>query len=290
MKKLKKAMQCISFVLAMAVMMSSMIPEAGLMSQVEAASVKLSKTKLTLTRGEKTSLTVKGTKKKVTWSSSNTKVATVSKGIVKAKNEGTAVITAKVGKKKLTCSVTVQGNYKVLYKALLEKGTVSIKTDYGTSTYLIKSFYLLDIDKNGVPELIVKDGSSSETFSNRFIYTVKKGKVVYCGEYYVKGDRYLYYNSKYKAIYIWWWTNGVGGSGAMLVRLSGTKMKNYKYIWTGSEKVGSTKQIYMYGTSGIKAKKVSKKKFNSMLKKYFKGQKKYSFMNNTSANRKKKLG
>lgn len=49
------------------------------------------------------------TKKKVTWSSSNKKVATVSsKGVIKGKKEGTVTITAKVGAKKHKCKVIVK--------------------------------------------------------------------------------------------------------------------------------------------------------------------------------------
>lgn len=45
--------------------------------------------------------------KKVTWKTSNKKVATVKKGKVTARKAGTATITAKKGKKKYTCKVTV---------------------------------------------------------------------------------------------------------------------------------------------------------------------------------------
>ena len=76
---------------------------------VHAAKVKLNKTKLTLYRKKTATLKVKGTKKKVKWSSSNKKVATVSKkGKVTAKKKGTATITARVGKKKYRCNVTVK--------------------------------------------------------------------------------------------------------------------------------------------------------------------------------------
>lgn len=76
---------------------------------VEAAKVKISKKKATLTIGKTLKLKVKKTKKKVKWSSSNKNVATVSKkGKVKAKGTGKATITAKVGKKKLRCKVTVE--------------------------------------------------------------------------------------------------------------------------------------------------------------------------------------
>lgn len=76
---------------------------------VEAATPKLSKTKVTLAKGGKTTLKVTGTKKKVKWSSDKKKTATVSKkGMVTARGKGTARITAKIGKKKLVCRVTVE--------------------------------------------------------------------------------------------------------------------------------------------------------------------------------------
>ena len=79
-------------------------------SVTASATPKLSQRKATLTVGQKITLRVKNRgKKKVKWSSSNKKVATVSsKGKVKAKRKGTAVITAKTGEKKLKCRVTVR--------------------------------------------------------------------------------------------------------------------------------------------------------------------------------------
>lgn len=72
------------------------------------ATIKLSKTRMTVTIGNTVDLKVKNTTKKVTWSSSNKKVAAVnSYGEVTGKKAGTAKITAKVGTKKLTCNVTV---------------------------------------------------------------------------------------------------------------------------------------------------------------------------------------
>lgn len=70
--------------------------------------VKLNKTRMSVTIGNTVDLRVKNTTKKVTWSSNNKKVASVnSYGEVTGKKAGTAKITAKVGKKKLTCNVTV---------------------------------------------------------------------------------------------------------------------------------------------------------------------------------------
>ena len=73
-----------------------------------AAKVKLSKTKVTLKVKQTVTLKLKGATGKVTWSTSDKKVATVSKkGKVKAVAGGTCKITAKNGKKKYTCKVTV---------------------------------------------------------------------------------------------------------------------------------------------------------------------------------------
>ena len=73
------------------------------------SNVKLNKTKVTLNVGGTVQLKVKGTNKKVTWSSSNKSIATVSRsGKVKAKKVGTVTITAKVSGKKYKCKVTVK--------------------------------------------------------------------------------------------------------------------------------------------------------------------------------------
>ena len=85
----------------------SMMPLAN----VNAASkkVKLNKTKATVYVGKTVTLKVKNTKKKVQWSTSNKKVAVVTKkGKVKGKKAGKATITAKVGKKKYKCKITVK--------------------------------------------------------------------------------------------------------------------------------------------------------------------------------------
>ena len=77
-------------------------------TSVSAAKIKLNKTKLTLTQGKKYRLRVKGTKKKVKWTSTKKSVATVNKqGVVTAKKQGTAYIKAKVGKKTYKCKVIV---------------------------------------------------------------------------------------------------------------------------------------------------------------------------------------
>ncbi len=68
----------------------------------------ISKKTASINAGSKLTLKVKNTKQKVSWKSSNRRIATVtSKGVVKGVKNGTATITAKIGNKKLTCRVTV---------------------------------------------------------------------------------------------------------------------------------------------------------------------------------------
>lgn len=76
----------------------------------DAATPKLTNTKLTLYPGQKYTLSVSNAgNKKITWKSSKKSVASVGKkGVVTAKKAGSAKITAKVGKKKVTCQITVK--------------------------------------------------------------------------------------------------------------------------------------------------------------------------------------
>ena len=76
----------------------------------EAATVRLDQKNFTLTAGERFTLNIKGTGKKATCTSSNKRIATVTKKgcNVVAKKAGKVTITAKVGNKKLKCRVTVK--------------------------------------------------------------------------------------------------------------------------------------------------------------------------------------
>ncbi len=76
-------------------------------SPVSAASI--SKKKVTLCVGQTVQLKIRKAKKKAKWTSSNKKIATVSsKGKVKAKKKGKVTITARIGKKKYKCKVTIE--------------------------------------------------------------------------------------------------------------------------------------------------------------------------------------
>lgn len=87
---------------------------------------KINKTKSTIYVGKTTTLKVTGTSKKVTWSTSNSKVATVSKGKVTGKKAGTATITAKAGTKKLTCKVTVKKKTVAVTSVMLNESSITL--------------------------------------------------------------------------------------------------------------------------------------------------------------------
>lgn len=75
---------------------------------IKVANARLNKKRLDLWVGETFQLKVKDVIGKVEWSTSNKRIATVSKkGLVKAKKKGNVKITAKVGFKSLVCKVTV---------------------------------------------------------------------------------------------------------------------------------------------------------------------------------------
>jgi Bacterial surface proteins containing Ig-like domains len=106
---MKSIRKIIAAVLLLTVVLTlSEIPVISKPAAAQAAALKLSANALMLKVGESEALNVDGTVKAVKWSSSDKSVATVTgKGKVKAISAGHTVITAAVGKKKLTCRVTV---------------------------------------------------------------------------------------------------------------------------------------------------------------------------------------
>lgn len=93
----------------------------------QAATIRLNKRSASILEGKSIRLSVNGTKKTVKWSSSNSSVASVSKGKVTGKKPGKTVITAKVSGKTLKCSVTVKYNASLAEKNIKS----SVKDLYG---------------------------------------------------------------------------------------------------------------------------------------------------------------
>lgn len=146
----------------MLIMLVILLFALGAGAQAANVSIKLNKSAVTLAKSKTTKLkaTVKGSGKKVKWSSSNKKVAVVNhKGKVTAKKAGSAVITAKIGKAKATCRVTVAQNYQELYAAYLTKYKAKTSKHFADASYSMKNkkyvneFFLYDVDKDSIPEL-----------------------------------------------------------------------------------------------------------------------------------------
>ena len=124
---MKKAVKSMKRIKKLSVMLLCCLLLSVIAMPVSASAAKLNKKSISLNVGKTYTLKASGTKEKITWTSSKKSVATVSsKGVVKAKKKGTAVITAKYGKKKLTCKVTVKQPVKSIKlnktSATLKKG------------------------------------------------------------------------------------------------------------------------------------------------------------------------
>ena len=185
-------------------------------------------------------------------------------------------------------------DYKDLYRKELENGTFKYTEGKNSGTFKAKYFLLVNIDQKGVPELIV----APELYAighTGYIYTLRNRKLSYCGSYSHKGFRSFKYVKKYKSVYYSWWTNGIGGSGAQLLKMdSNGKLRPYKFFYECFKSMYSTKKLFYYGKSGIKdSKKVSQKKFKKLNVKYLGKKlgkvKTYEFNANTKTNRNKYL-
>lgn len=106
MRKIKR----LSLLLIVALVMSTISVPIGFDGNVHTveAAAKISKKSATMVKGQKLKIKVYGIKKKkVKWTSSKKSIASVSKGVVTAKKNGTTTITAKVGSKKYKCKIKV---------------------------------------------------------------------------------------------------------------------------------------------------------------------------------------
>lgn len=143
MKKISKKLRvCIIVAIILFGTMSSILPLSNM--EVKAATQHLNTKKKTLKVGKEYQLKVENCKSRIKWTSSKENVATVSsKGIVKAKQKGTTVITAKVGKKKYKCKITVIGKNdynslvteKRVREALKVPAKATVKITYGNKYY-----------------------------------------------------------------------------------------------------------------------------------------------------------
>ncbi|MCM1578203.1 MAG: CAP domain-containing protein [Ruminococcus sp.] len=104
---------------------------SGKSENTSAAAVRLSKTSVKLTEGEKTSISLKGAEGTVRWSISDKDVFSYSKGVITAKKAGRAALTAEYNGKKYRCSVTVTAKEN---SSAASAGTYSLSLKKGESS------------------------------------------------------------------------------------------------------------------------------------------------------------
>ena len=140
---------------------------------IVATSVSLNKTSVSVAEGKTVSLSAtvspsNATDKKVTWTSSNTSIATVSNGTVTAKKAGTVTITAKTANgKTATCKVTVTAKAKVVAATSVSLNKTSVSVAEGKTVSLSAT----------VSPSNATDKKITWTSSNTSIATVSNGTV-----------------------------------------------------------------------------------------------------------------
>lgn len=100
----------------------------------------------------------------VSWSTSNSSIATVSNGLVTAKAEGTVTITAKTSKKSATCKITVK------------KPTTSVSVSHATATVTAGKTFLAYSSTGSVTWS--SSDTSVATVNKGYILGVKKGQAI----------------------------------------------------------------------------------------------------------------
>lgn len=163
-----------------------------------ASELKLSKTKLFLPVGQSKKIKLLGTDRVPKWSSSDKEICTVSKkGVVTAKAEGEAVISAKLGKQKFTCKVNAKtliighrgfsseypentiyafdGAFENGFDGIecdvweSEYGTLMIHHDATTDRMTGKSEYIWKVNSQNRAEFPIISGANTEQFSDKTI-------------------------------------------------------------------------------------------------------------------------
>ena len=179
--------------------------------------------------------------------------------------------------------------YVSLYRSLLKKKTIPVQstTSGYTYNYEMKSFRTLDVNRDGIPELFVKNTEPNKTFSTVRIYSVKNKKLFFCGEYGTKSETTIKYYKKYKGILNTWWTNGVGGTGAVMYGVSLKKDELPVRYWAWQGMSSSSPNAVKVYKIGKKQTITTEAKFNAYVDKYFNldNYRTYKFIRNNATNR-----
>ena len=146
--------------------------------QIPVDHILLDKSDVTLTEGDSESLTAtvspsNATNKNVSWTSSNTSIATVSDGIVKAVKSGTSTIkvTTSDGGKTAECKVTVKAKAVSVESVRLNKSTLTLTA--GDSETLTATVSPSNATNKNV--IWTSSNTSVATVSNGTVKAVKSG-------------------------------------------------------------------------------------------------------------------
>ena len=271
------------------------------------ASIKLNKTSVMLTlpntKTAQLKATVIGASKKVTWKSSNSRVASVSStGKVTAKSAGKAVISATANGKTAKCTVTVKNVSSSSKKAQHKKYVSYIKAFHNKNfnAYMewvyegliqpgdsdpVTYFAFMDIDGDGTDECMVRfcfQGGSMTTApggARSELYTIRSGKV----KKVVEQGRYG--SGSYPQI-------GVYRGSRLVEFVTSGHMDDRNEFFTfnngalGRKAVYSYEWIAGYGTGNyyVNGTKTTKAKYNAFANKMKKGKRAYPMYRYTTAN------
>lgn len=221
MKRIKKLIGILLFVLTFGLASTITIPQIGTCVDVQAATVSLNKRSTSVYIGKTTQLKVKNYTGKIRWSSSNTSIATVSStGKVKGKKAGTVTISARAGKKTLKCKVTV--------KTILAVSPKTVTISEGQSTnikvrYSGKNSVYYDIDDTDVASC-----KWSKNWSGNYTTLVITGKSAGQTKVYITND-----DNKEKYVI------NVTVKGKQTNTNSFTKLKNYILTYGDTNRAGN---------------------------------------------------
>ena len=302
MKLLKKLLLATLITLVALVVAPKIVPEWQ--NTVEAASVKISSKKKTMYKGYTYTLKVTGTKKKVTWTSSDKSKATVnSKGKVYAKKNGKVTITAKVGNKKYTCKVTIKNKpYKLKQFSTTFYNLKDVAKEYRICEN-IKNYkdFIYDLDGDGKKDKITirhigKDWNNEERYQIEFngkAFLDTQEDVDYITEVCIvdlnKNDKklelvihelgpndmekYIIYSkngSKIKKVnYVYGWNLRIDQKGKMLTTnplLEAISPQVYDKYYQYSNKKVTTKKLNLKNIKNVKFKTKYKMLFTSSMK------------------------